>query len=222
MAYVAITTRFQDHIQGRIHHLERIEQAGSPEPVAPVFTGEEPWLAAKLWGVLHGTPFERHPDLTVHSERGTYFDIRQLQDDGRHVEERAVLQCANLPRHVQIDCDGSKNYGYTIDVDGSEHPYFGEIIAYNINRKEIAARWAAVQTQVSGFLNACKSLNEALKLWPDLRRYVGAEYLAKVAEKAEKPVKDQSAALARLAAMDMENIAVSNVLARMAGAPAPD
>ena len=222
MAYVAITARLQGHIKSKIITLENAEQAGSPPPAPPSFTGEEPWLAARLWGVLHGTPFERHPDLTVHSGRGTYFNIRQLQDDGRHVEAQVTLQCANLPRHSQVDLNGRMNYGYTVEVDASEHPYFGEIIAYNINCKEIAARWEAVQTQVSSFLNACKSLNEALKLWPDLRRYVGAEYLAKVAEKAEKPVKDQSAALARLAAMDMENIAVSNVLARMAGAPAPD
>ena len=65
------------------------------------------------------------------------------------------------------------------------------------------------------FLEACKSLNEGLKLWPDLKYYIPEQYLKKVAEKVEKK-KRPSEALDALKEIDVDQIVANAVMARMA------
>lgn len=105
-----------------------------------------------------------------------------------------------------------------INCTNMEDPRIAEFIQLREQRKEIQDRWDKVREQVKTFLNASKSLNEALKLWPDLRRYVPLNYLKRVDQKAEKKVREESAALAALKALDIDAVNASTVLARMAGA----
>lgn len=51
---------------------------------------------------------------------------------------------------------------------------------------EIDAKWNKVKTDITGFLNKCKSLNEGLKLLPTLRMYIAPEDLERVDKKVER------------------------------------
>ena len=223
MSYVAITDKLKHNIDACMLALEGAEHRDNRPPTPITLDATEPWLVNKMWGPLAGTPFLRHPELTVHgtislSIAVTMTDTSSPISGNRSDVSVFCMQCSNTPRYLKVDVDGDRSYATTIEAVPEDHPHLAELVAHELVAKEIKARWQANRKQVKEFLSACKSLNEALKLWPDLQRYVSPSDLQRISEKAEKPVKDQSAAIARLAAMDMERIQVSNVLARLAGA----
>lgn len=59
-------------------------------------------------------------------------------------------------------------------------------VAHQRQRIEINNKWKAIQEQVRSFLNAAKSLNEALKLWPALALYISDNYINRVNENASR------------------------------------
>jgi len=67
-------------------------------------------------------------------------------------------------------------------------------------------------------VSKCKSLNEAIKLWPDVQRYVPKQFLDRVAKKAEKSAGAASQGAEALKGIDVDMVNTSVVLARMAGA----
>lgn len=56
---------------------------------------------------------------------------------------------------------------------------------------EIKARWAKVEGDIMAFLGKCKSLNEALKLWPGVKMYIPREYIERVERKVERKVREK-------------------------------
>lgn len=51
----------------------------------------------------------------------------------------------------------------------------------------INQRWDKVKKDITEFLNKCKSLNEAVKLFPGVRMYIHADDLERLDRKAERP-----------------------------------
>lgn len=105
---------------------------------------------------------------------------------------------------------------FKLSVD--DHEVLSPLRDIMVARDECAQRWAAVEKQVMGFIEKCKSLNEAVKLWPDLRRYVDRDYIERLDKKVERTKPEASAAAAALKDMDVDLVNSSVVLARMAGA----
>jgi hypothetical protein len=106
----------------------------------------------------------------------------------------------------------------TVKLQVEAHPLFGEYAAVFTARKECVDRWNSVTNQVVKFVETCKSVNEALKLWPDVRRYLSADTIARVDRKLDKATSKTSNALDALSQIDMGLVTSSTVLARMAGA----
>jgi hypothetical protein len=52
--------------------------------------------------------------------------------------------------------------------------------------RQIEARWNKISMDIAEFLDKCKSLNEALKLFPTLRMYIDSEDLERVDRKVER------------------------------------
>lgn len=105
-----------------------------------------------------------------------------------------------------------------VTIDFATHPLLAEFAEAHKNGVECTKRWEAVTSQVLNFFDSCKSVNEALKLWPDVDRFLSKKTLDKVNEKPTKQVKDASSALEALRSIDMDQANTSAVLARMAGA----
>lgn len=84
-------------------------------------------------------------------------------------------------------------------------------------RSEAEAKWAGVKEQVVAFLRKCKSLNEALKLWPHVALYIPKGDLARAEEKREKREKKvvESDAMEALKAIDTDQLVAAAVGARM-------
>lgn len=91
---------------------------------------------------------------------------------------------------------------------------FPEYVQYQTNVIAISSRWEKVKFDVLDFVQHSKSLNEALKLWPQLEVYIPESYLQKVEAKVSKS-KASSHAAEILAKMDTNTAIMSAVSAQM-------
>jgi hypothetical protein len=88
-----------------------------------------------------------------------------------------------------------------------------DILKTEEERLGVEKRWENVNDQIMGFLQGCKSLNEALKLWPQVEMYIPKVYLDRVAAKPDRSNKtDPTEALRGL---DTEMLTASAVIARI-------
>lgn len=100
--------------------------------------------------------------------------------------------------------------------DLSELPAMKPLIVWATAMAEADKRWTEVEAQVTEFLSKCKSLNEALKLYPDLSVYIPEGALKKVAEKREVSTKEIiSAAKEALQSIDTDQLRAAAAIARM-------
>lgn len=105
-----------------------------------------------------------------------------------------------------------------VHLTAEAHPLIKEYIDALIIKNEAVARWDGVKLQITSFLESCKTLNKALKLWPDVQRYIPKQYITRVNAVTEKAASSQSMALEALKNINMDAVTASTVLARMAGA----
>ena len=78
---------------------------------------------------------------------------------------------------------------------------------------EITARWEKIGTDVTDFLEKCKSLNEATKLLPGVRMYVDRDDIARMERKIERAPRKELAA-----DIDGDGITAAAVAARLMNA----
>jgi hypothetical protein len=161
---------------------------------------------------------------------------------GEHYHLKALIPASWCPRadrayiKVQDDREGMNAQEWTnaYDFNGNitvpprsgssihikltltDAPELTEWVNYSIEAAEVRQRWDDTRSKVCNFLESCKSLNEGLKLWPDLAHYIPKEYLDRVGEKRAKQEKEVSRAMEMLKSLDTEQLTANVVIARMA------
>ncbi len=120
--------------------------------------------------------------------------------------------------HFGKEIEAPITYGYyQVYFLDTTVPELSEIYSYATKHAEVDARWEKVSTKVVHYLESCKSLNEAVKTWPDVKLYIDKEDLDRLEVKREKQVKS-SAATEALANMNVDELVGAAVIARMSGA----
>jgi hypothetical protein len=116
-----------------------------------------------------------------------------------------------VPRHmtesrqiIRVSPEVSAQYG------------MDKLIKYKADHEAIVERYRKVRQDVATFLNKCKSLNEALKLWPAIAAYVDKDYVEKVNEVKPKGERRISEAMDVLAKIDVDAVQATAVAARLA------
>ncbi len=79
---------------------------------------------------------------------------------------------------------------------------------------DIDTRWAKVETDITEFLGKCKSLNEAVKLFPGVRMYIHREDIERLERKLERPT--QRAKIVE--DVDTEGLTAAAIAAKLAAA----
>lgn len=226
MAYASITAELKSNVNAKITGLKYSELGTMTDPDG---------ISEKI---VNNTEIRDHvvnllwdktePDLRerlekYNKEASIRFQVQvpvEFRKEGTYSLTREYL----IPTAKIVPCMTALHNGYgarvheTYEVDFYISPLFADHAEAYKNRLECVNRWDAVATQVIKFLESCKSANEAIKLWPDVARYLPQATLDKINHKAEKQVKGASAALAALQGIDMDAVNTSTVLARMAGA----
>lgn len=127
-----------------------------------------------------------------------------------------LMDLRGLPMPVCIGKDGDRHWHINVIMDVKDDPRFEEYLNNWTTYKQIEARWIKVENQIVKFVEQCKSLNEAIKLWPDVATYVPQTYLNKIAEKPPAKAKTASTAAEFLKNVDTNIVKASEVAVRLA------
>lgn len=91
--------------------------------------------------------------------------------------------------------------------------YILDQIAQKEIRTTITEKWDKVANDISTYLSKCKSLNEALRLWPALKMYVPEEYIDRVNHKVERRQRETEITMT----VDLEELTATAIAAKLSG-----
>lgn len=233
MAYVGINDRFMHEVARHINRIrdEEIEKRCTQEQIK--LRGLEDWLTEKSW-LGHYNLKELMPDnwIRKHNRFDIYFFVDTTDNSVAALQSRRANSSVSTNNVVSCSVELDKEIPVPPYTDYSYHrpdlyvpltpdeQLPDEIRAYidaSSLRTEIRQRWNDVVKTVKNFLDNCKSLNEALKLWPQLRTYIPSEYLERVDKKSSKAQAEESKAAEFLKSIDTGSIQASAVMARLSG-----
>ena len=217
MAFVAISRDFMQRVEQKIENMRRAEvkTLGENRPDLAMHS-TDPLFMQTIWkehAPLHAQmPKEwinrqesvrlkfKVPGATRAKEHHNWFEFRAVctSQDGFPVPPRF----ASYDEH---ECDET-------------HPMLASILDYAIKLNDIDTRWEIVNKKVTDFLRACKSANEAVKLWPDVKTYFDSSDVTRLEIKATRAGSKDSAAATALAGIDTSEIMSAAVIARLSGA----
>ena len=212
MAYVAISGNLINNVSHKIDNLKGAEIKAIPQVSNHLQLHEAPEdLMLFVWGE-HNHLRNVIPNEWTKTRENINLRVNWTTPEGK---EDYMIYHLEITKKIVCPPDAG-GYSHTVPVDESYH-LVSEYVAYYKQVYDIEARWDKVQTQILQFLKGCKSLNEALKLWPDVRIYIHSEDLARVDKKAERSVSSNSA-LDILKSIDTDGAVAAAVGARLAGA----
>lgn len=212
MAYVGISRELVNRVHNNISVMEQKEVTALGVEPKVILLAEHPEVTRMLWG--------------------EYVNLKDaIPPEWKNVTDSIYTKCS-----VSNGSETLVTYNFTIHLEGAaecppdysrysskvlsadqNHPDFKDIVKYAGQRMEIAHRWRNAKNKVTHFLENCKSLNEAVKTWPDIALYVDKGDLVRLEAKREKAEKS-SAAKEALASMNVDELVGAVVIARMSGA----
>ena len=211
MTIVNITDKLVECVSGVIRNMEHVECKPFNQSGQMTLNPDSPFVQKLLWGDLQAVRAQV-PDTWLGSAQYVWGNVSITNEDGKVVTESLRLDFKNyIPMPVMY---AHQQVTPTLD------PEAGEIRAYAQNMREVETlklKWAKVSFQVTQFLTTCKSLNEGLKIWPQLSMYIPKEYLDRVAADKVKKAPPVSSAAAAFASMDTNLLISSAVTARLSG-----
>lgn len=213
MAFVGISNKLMDDVFHVIDRMSDAEIKSVKQDIEYRVTTENDWFVTQAWGAnLHLR--DQIPKEWMQTDRHSacfYVDL--------DVHDRCRFEVSMPSEAVQWFPPKYSSYeAFAISEHAEGIP---ETVRQMIeNRRvimDIRSRWKGINDQVRTFLKNCKSLNEAIKLWPDLEHYIPKEYIERTLEKrsAQKTI---SKAAEILGTIDTQAVKASAVIARMAGA----
>lgn len=226
MAFVGISSDLKNSVAKKIDDMESAEkrQLGPDPRNSTVITGEEPWIQDQIWGE-HKHFMDIIPNSWIFKPESIdlYVNFSWSEGSSKEVNSTYVARIKssnkkfNLPPDLR-DSYGSPNVYLGFRKDESVPPELEALKTYRQKEQEIKDRWRKVKHQVVDFIENCKSLNEALKLWPDLKVYIPNDYIERIERKANRPTASTSRAAQILAEIDTNEVQAAAVIARLSGA----
>ncbi len=217
MAYVAVTQSLISDVRDSIHRLKARELESIPEDLTKLCEDQD--LHKRIDVALWEGFDDLRGRLGQFDKRGTVLvKTKVVASDGAVMFHEMDISFDNMTFPVFRRKEDSYYTRAELKLDISDHPLLVAFADAHQARTEIMKRWASVENQVVEYLRKFKSLNEGVKLWPDLRRYVPNSTLQRLDQKTEAQRTKESAALEALKKLDLDTINASTVLARMAGA----
>jgi hypothetical protein len=192
--HVGITDKLIDDVRDRIWYELRTRNYRvefGVDDIKETFTlpKDHPAVAKILWGEhAHLEPLMPADwcDKLIQSSYDNYMSLQlrsqPLASDGSqiHITLRLV---GDKDLIVKIPPKGRSNV-HTIPFDLC--PEITKYFEAAIKESEFDRKWCDIRSDVAKFLDSSKSLNAALKAWPELRAFIPDKYLKRVEAKAER------------------------------------
>jgi hypothetical protein len=224
MAYVAISQQLRDDVRSTIHHKKTKELALLVQPSRSIFVNiDEPWIVDVTWkehkNLLPLMPtdwVEFASDIRIKLTWDRTLDNGETRNGDTYVQLESRGGRFPLPPGTSPYTPSFKPSPELMMVAPKEiADRLGELKQWTIEHEDIDRRWNKVISDVDNFLVSCKSLNEAIKLWPDLRMYIPGRFLEKAEEKSQKVKAAESRALEVLKQIDTDGAVASAVMLRL-------
>lgn len=213
MAFVGISDTLVSEVRGNIRTMYQKEAASLGDRPAINLIGDESFIAEALNELWNDAP---HLQAQMPKDWCRAWDSIRLHltvtdaNLQKSLDVKLPVTFHGPPKHTAVP---------VANVTGTSVEDIPEIlfdyVRHEINLRDVADRWNKVEKDISNFLRECKSLNEALKLWPDLRVYIPQHFLTRVDTKPERN-KTVSAAASALQNIDTSAAMSAAVIARMA------
>jgi hypothetical protein len=122
-----------------------------------------------------------------------------------------------ISKKVTLPPNHPHSYGYVevkVPVGRLPPEFVAQYEAFKAAKEAFDAKYDTIQAQVLGFLKSCKSLNDALKKYPDIALYVPEKYLSvvnEVRERGEREKKDAAPAVQ----LDRDMLSATGVLGKL-------
>lgn len=205
MSYVAISAKFNSDVRNKLRAMRQRDASQVPS-IEYKLSGTRTDLLTWAWGEhLH------LKDVIPASWCGKTSNI-QLRFD---VAERGSVRIrAEIMPPLITPPGGVPSGVFPISVDDPEIKPFVEREAAIY---DVIQRWDKVDSQILEFLGKCRSVNEAIKLWPQIEMYIPTEYMERVNEKKERNASGPSQAAEALKTLDTDHLTTAAVISRMSG-----
>lgn len=221
MAYVALSRGLLIEIKNKIADMKHAEEKSLPENPVDVYgrtAVNKPlasWVEETIWdGAMHLRPL-LPPSWIIKVEK---FDliIRMKREDGVTTtvgSYRFSGSAYEMPAYYRNLYSPDIVVTVTPEM-AATNPFFKECVDYAVKRKEVEKRWDDVKAAVFDYLSKCKSLNQAIKLWPGIAHYIPKEHIERVEEKIERKAKEADVQDS-LKSIDTDAIEAAAVIARL-------
>lgn len=211
MAYVSINPAFIGRIEAKIDSMCRAELKTLGDAPLIIMNEKSAFFLDLVWGE------HKHLECLLPSEfKNEHGEFRLIFTVGDNEFENRI-HVRNLGAVFPPKTSWYDEYKLTTHEARERYPELEPSVHYYESKAEIEDRWKGVKCKVVSFIGVCKSLNEAVKLWPDVVTYIDQDDLDRLATKREKPEKSSRAAEA-LAALDTDELMGAAVIARLSGA----
>jgi len=217
MAFVGISKDFKERVERKIEMMRRaeIKTLGEEKPKLNIHN-TDPFFMQTYWGV-HAPIYSQMPKDWVNHNESAYMKFK-IPGAERIREMDNWFDFHAKPTNGEGFPIPPRTSTYEARECDPTNPIMAEILDYALKINEIDSRWEIVKQKVMGFLQACKSANEAIKLWPDVKTYFDASDVQRLEIKAVRSGSKDSAAAEALAGIDTGEIMGAAVIARLSGA----
>jgi hypothetical protein len=204
MAYVAISGELIDRVKHKTQEMSRKELKTIGDVPNTGFNPNSKFIEDMTWKEHVHLKSILPEEFTKQLSR---VDVLFLHNGRKQRTHLDFLVIGNFPPKLETY--------YPFEPDW-EAPELSTLRAWFISKTEMEIRWSETEEKIVNFLRSCKSLNEAVKLWPDVALYVMESDIERMGVKREK-VKE-SKALEALKELDTDALVSNVVIARMSGA----
>ena len=214
MSYVASNPSTRQQIHYQIDRMKENEyKLFGEEPPLKIDPASD-WLEHLVWGEHQPLKSLIPTDWMAQHERVIINVKGSVDDEGTEHEYRLNFTFEDLINFPP----GAVGYeAYDMHLAEAPQELLDVVlphIKYLQNRRECAARWNKVKKDVNTFVERCKSLNEAVKLWPDVRNYIPTRILDKLDEKKDKAAKRDTSSI--LDGIDIDELTTAAVVSKLA------
>ena len=219
MATVYITKELENKVHNRIVKMRDQEvHMEVPDHDKAINVEATELLMQMAWGdhrqVFHQLPIEW-------LKKTTQQDFYVVMNPGEDKENKYNVQLVGLANYYEpptAERWSSPRPACTKGwLESRMHLTGAQEIMNRLAEKEICTtiheKWAKVDSDIKLFLGKCKSLNEALRLWPALKVYVPNEYIERVETKVERRKRETDI----IATVDLEELTATAIAAKLSG-----
>jgi hypothetical protein len=222
MATVGITKELISRVKQKINGMRRAERNSDVPDIEKTITIDASQLYnTGCWGAQHVHLIAQIPkDWLSRMEEAT-ISIKGTLDDGRDlstsVRFNGMKSAYARPRdsyYNRTDSELTIEYVRSLPEETVGRAELLQRWDESIIALGIDMRWAKVEEDITEFLQKCKTLNEAVKLFPGVRMYIHYEDIERLERKLERPT--QRAKI--VADMDTEGLTAAAIAAKLAAA----